>query len=79
MKASNPNIEAVWKVAEVAMRCVEPDGTHRPTMSEVVQELLGAETIEGTSASPSLQTHSPGYSDYSSGFQYAPTTYPAAR
>lgn len=48
MKASNPNPDGLWKVAEVAMNCVEPKGVHRPVMSEVVQELRAALALEPT-------------------------------
>ncbi|KAG0614661.1 hypothetical protein M758_6G194000 [Ceratodon purpureus] len=46
VKASKPNMDGLWKVAEVAMICVEPKGVHRPTMSEVVQELRAALALE---------------------------------
>jgi len=41
-------MEAIWKVADVAMQSVEPKGVHRPTMTEVVQELQGALALETT-------------------------------
>lgn len=41
-------MEGLWKVVEVAIRCVEPKGVHRPTMSEVVDELRQAIAFEGT-------------------------------
>lgn len=72
-------MEAVWKVAEVAMQSVEPKGIHRPTMTEVVQELQGALTIEATSVPPALHSSvPPGFSDFSSG-TYGPTSYPVPR
>jgi len=39
VKASNPNLDAVWKVAKIAIRCVEPKAIHRPIMTKVVEEL----------------------------------------
>ena len=35
----NFNINSVWKVVEIAMICVSPTSTKRPTMSQVVTEL----------------------------------------
>jgi len=39
-------MEAIWKVAEIAMRSVKLRAVHRPTMAEVVRELRHALTIE---------------------------------
>jgi len=39
VKASNPNLDAIWKVAEIANQCVEPKTIHRPIMTKVVEEL----------------------------------------
>ncbi len=39
MKASNPQLDVLWKVAEIAIQCVEPKSIHRPTMTKVVEEL----------------------------------------
>ncbi|CAK9266655.1 unnamed protein product, partial [Sphagnum jensenii] len=39
VKASNPNLGAIWKVAEIAIQCVEPKAIHRPIMTKVVEEL----------------------------------------
>ncbi|KAG0553820.1 hypothetical protein KC19_12G041800 [Ceratodon purpureus] len=41
-----PNVEALWKVTELALQCVEAKGVHRPTMSEVVQELREAISLQ---------------------------------
>lgn len=46
VRAGHPNKEAVWKVADISMMCVEPKSIHRPTMAEVVHELRGALTLE---------------------------------
>ncbi|CAN5973526.1 unnamed protein product [Sphagnum jensenii] len=40
------NVESMWKVAEIAMRSVEPYGAHRPTMMQVVADLREAMEIE---------------------------------
>lgn len=71
IKASHPNMEAVWKVAEVAMQSVEPKGIHRPTMSNVVQELQGALTMEATNVQPTS-------SEFLSN-SYGPYSYPTPR
>jgi len=55
LTASNPNMEAVQKVVEVAMQSVKPQGVYRPTMTKVIQELLAALAIEETNV-PSTQT-----------------------
>jgi len=39
VKASNPNLASIWKVAEIAIQCVEPKAVHRPIMTKVVEEL----------------------------------------
>ncbi|KAG0570710.1 hypothetical protein KC19_6G182400, partial [Ceratodon purpureus] len=41
-----PNVEALWKVTELALQCVEPKGVHRPTMSMVVRELREAISLQ---------------------------------
>ncbi|KAG0591579.1 hypothetical protein KC19_1G185300 [Ceratodon purpureus] len=46
LKACRPNMEAMWAVADIAMRCVEPKSVHRPTMAEVIQELRAAVGLE---------------------------------
>ena len=40
------NLSSVWKVAEVAMACVQRDGINRPTMYTVCNELREAIKIE---------------------------------
>jgi len=77
LKALNPSMEAIWKVADIAMQSIEPKGVHRPTMMDVVQELQGALTIEGVQMSPCLQTqlHS-NFSDNSSYSQHESTSFP---
>ncbi|KAJ7547186.1 hypothetical protein O6H91_08G073600 [Diphasiastrum complanatum] len=43
------NIEAMWKVAEIAILSVEPYARHRPIMNDVVQALKEAIAIENGS------------------------------
>ncbi len=57
VKASNPQLDALWKVAEIAIQCVEPKSIHRPTMTKVVEELRAALLQEGLN--PTLFEHSP--------------------
>ncbi|CAM6041542.1 unnamed protein product [Sphagnum compactum] len=61
VKASNPNLDAVWKVAEIAIRCVEPKSMHRPIMTKVVEELRAAITFQEGNALPSNYSHSMTY------------------
>jgi hypothetical protein len=51
VKASNPQLDALWKVAEIAIQCVEPRSIHRPTMTKVVEELRAAVLQEGLNSS----------------------------
>ncbi|CAK9266671.1 unnamed protein product, partial [Sphagnum jensenii] len=46
VKASNPNLDAIWKVVEIAIQCVEPKAIHRPIMTKVVEQLRVAITIQ---------------------------------
>jgi hypothetical protein len=32
VKASNPNVDALWKGGKIAIECVEPKAIHRPIM-----------------------------------------------
>ncbi len=57
VKASNPQLDALWKVAEIAIQCVEPKSIHRPTMTKVVEELRAALLQEGLN--PTLFEYSP--------------------
>jgi hypothetical protein len=61
VKASNPNLDAVWKVAEIAIQCVEPKAIHRPIMTKVVEELRAAITFQESNALPSGYSHSMTY------------------
>ncbi|CAK9212196.1 unnamed protein product [Sphagnum troendelagicum] len=58
VKASNPNLDAIWKVVEIAIQCVEPKAIHRPIMTKVVEELRAAITIQEGKALPSNYSHS---------------------
>ncbi|CAM6065270.1 unnamed protein product [Sphagnum tenellum] len=51
VKASNPQLDVLWKVAEIAIQCVEPKSIHRPTMTKVVEELRAAVLQEGLNSS----------------------------
>lgn len=45
------NPESMKKAASVAIRCVERDASHRPTIAEVLAELKEAYSIQLTSMS----------------------------
>jgi len=61
VKASNPNLDAIWKVAEIAIQCVEPKAIDRPIMTKVVEELRAAITFQEGNALPSNYSHSMTY------------------
>ncbi|CAK9212174.1 unnamed protein product [Sphagnum troendelagicum] len=61
LKASNPNLDALWKVAEIAIQCVEPKAIHRPIMTKVVEELRIAISLQEGNALPSNYSHSMTY------------------
>ena len=42
--------EAMWRVVEVALQCVEPFSAHRPTMDDIVRELEDALIIENNAS-----------------------------
>ena len=46
-----PNQDALWKVTEIALQCVEPKSIHRPTMTTVLQELHVAFNLEDPASS----------------------------
>ncbi|KAG0629756.1 hypothetical protein M758_1G127600 [Ceratodon purpureus] len=46
IKNAHPNMDSVWKVAEIAIQSVEPKGVHRPYMRDVVKELREAIQLE---------------------------------
>jgi len=61
VKASNPKLDAIWKVVEIAIQCVEPKAIHRPIMTKVVEQLRVAITIQEGNALPSNYSHSMTY------------------
>jgi len=61
VKASNPNLDSIWIVAEIAIQCVEPKAIHRPIMTKVVEELRAAITFQECNALPSNYSHSMTY------------------
>ncbi|KAH9536299.1 hypothetical protein CY35_17G100100 [Sphagnum magellanicum] len=58
VKASNPQLDALRKVIEIAIQCVEPKSIHRPTMTKVVEELRVALVLQ-EGLNPSLSEYSP--------------------
>ncbi|CAI9762049.1 unnamed protein product [Fraxinus pennsylvanica] len=40
------DIQSIWKIAEKAMMCIQPHGSMRPSMSEVIKEIQDAIAIE---------------------------------
>ncbi len=58
MKASNPKLDALSKVVEIAVQCVEPKSIHRPTMTKIVEELRVALGLQ-EGLNPSLSENSP--------------------
>ncbi|KAH8946595.1 hypothetical protein BDL97_12G103800 [Sphagnum fallax] len=63
VKASNPQIDVLWKVAEIAIQCVEPKSIYRPTMTKVVEELRAAILQEGLNSSEYSQNDTYGIQD----------------
>ncbi len=61
VKASSPNLDALWKVAEIAIPCVEPKAIYRPIMTKVVDELRVAITFQEGNTLPSDYSHSMTY------------------
>lgn len=42
--------EAMWRVVEIALSCIEPFSVHRPTMADIVRELEDALIIENNAS-----------------------------
>ncbi|KAI3901682.1 hypothetical protein MKW98_021846, partial [Papaver atlanticum] len=40
------NVQSIWKIAEKALMCVQPHGSMRPSISEVLKEIQDAIMIE---------------------------------
>ncbi|XP_061355239.1 nodulation receptor kinase-like [Gastrolobium bilobum] len=51
--------EAMWRVVEVALQCVEPFSSHRPSMDDIVRELEDALIIENNASEymKSIESH----------------------
>ncbi len=58
VKVSNPNLDALWKVAEIAIQCVEPKAIHRPIMTKVVEDPWTTINLQEGNALPSNYSHS---------------------
>ncbi|KAI5406222.1 probable LRR receptor-like serine/threonine-protein kinase At1g67720 isoform X2 [Lathyrus oleraceus] len=53
----NVKTESIWRVAEIAMQCVEPHGASRPRMQEVILAIQDASKIEkGTESQMKLSS-----------------------
>jgi hypothetical protein len=65
--AGQYDLDAMWKVVDLAMQSVEPKGKHRPNMNTVVQELRAVVAIENNESS-SNPTHQ--RQDSSSAFRF---------
>ncbi len=61
VKASNPNLDAIWKVVEIAIQCVEPKAIHRLIMTKVVEQLQATITIQEGNALSSDYSHNMTY------------------
>ena len=55
-----PSEDVLWKFAEIAIQCVEPKSIHRPTLSEVIQELREVYLAEAFPAPSNALLESPG-------------------
>ncbi|GAV75591.1 Pkinase_Tyr domain-containing protein/Malectin_like domain-containing protein/LRR_8 domain-containing protein [Cephalotus follicularis] len=53
----NVKIESIWRVAEVAIQCVEQHGCARPRMQEVILAIQDAIKIEGDEANQKLSSN----------------------
>ncbi len=61
VKSSNPNLDAIWKVVEIAIQCVEPKAIHRPIMTKVIEQLQATITIQEGNALPFDYSHNMTY------------------
>lgn len=57
--------EAMWRVVEVALACVEPYSTYRPCMADIVRELEDAFIIENNASEYMKSIESWGSNRYS--------------
>ncbi|KAG0619177.1 hypothetical protein M758_4G121800 [Ceratodon purpureus] len=65
--AGQYNRDAMWKVADLAMQSVKPEGKDRPTMSTIVHELRSALSLEDCLSTTTTRPPSQGSS---SGFRF---------
>ena len=61
------DINSVWKVAELALRCTEHTGRDRPTMVEVVEGIKESLQLETSSRSRRCSSDGTGGSEFSDG------------
>jgi serine/threonine protein kinase len=61
VKASNPNLDALWKVIKIAIQCVESKAIRRPTMTKVVEELRNAINLQEGNPLSSNYSHNMTY------------------
>ncbi|GAU16678.1 hypothetical protein TSUD_326280 [Trifolium subterraneum] len=55
----NVKTESIWRVAEIAMQCIEPHGASRPRMQEVILAIQDASKIEkGTESQQKISSSS---------------------
>ncbi|KAL3684145.1 hypothetical protein R1sor_002167 [Riccia sorocarpa] len=66
------NREAMWKLAELAMDCVEPHGVNRPDMNQVVRALIIA--VESEEQATRTQVYSPTQPSVGGGRNYSADT-----
>ncbi|CAE6231350.1 unnamed protein product [Arabidopsis arenosa] len=55
--ANSGNLKGFEKYVDVALRCVEPEGVDRPTMSEVVQEIESVLRLVGLNPNADSATY----------------------
>ncbi|WOK95520.1 hypothetical protein Cni_G04227 [Canna indica] len=55
------DLQSVWKIAEIAIMCAKPQGTQRPSISEVlkdIQQAIAIEHVSGIDGRCPAETHS---------------------
>ncbi|XP_019191135.1 PREDICTED: probable leucine-rich repeat receptor-like protein kinase At5g49770 [Ipomoea nil] len=67
---SSATPRSVEKYVDLALRCVEESGVHRPTMSEVVKEIENVMEILGLNPNAESASASENYEGSSTGFQH---------
>ena len=48
------NVSSIWKLAEIAMECVQYEGAKRPSMYAICNELVEAIKLERVYSSPQI-------------------------